>query len=420
MAINYNTVAGELFNQLVGIGNNLQVFDKDGKRTLNSSDGRKFYSKNNKMLVSIDEETNSIQVKFGPSSNKGIVDKFVRALKDKDNGIAKKYILGVDVMPYSNKDIEPKNLMAESLSAAMGSVKTSYQQTEGAKLIIRHNNPVNEEIRGSRSRHIKALFIENSQGERFKYPYKHLLAARTMTQHVAEGGTPYDELGSKIVSLSEERERLLRVASYIKTNGLQEQAGDIGAVVKGRLDEIKAVLNRYNPDALYKDVYEEDASEVESLKEKLTKNVFDESIQDMLPKLGGYLKAYNQRQAAQESFNQLQQQVEVAESIAVTALPDTELLDVMVYESPTVSTTELINMVLPVLEDEQLKANVTAVSEYVQEGLLDAHQVENLTRSIIGKAQVAQESLQSVMASLAPSKILESAFVKYSVREVLK
>jgi hypothetical protein len=420
MAINYNTVAGELFNQLVGVGNNLQVFDKDGKRTLNSEDGRKFYSKNNKMLVSIDEETNSIQIKFGPSSNKALVDKFVSALKDKDNGIAKKYILGVDVMPYSNKDIEPKNLMAESLSAAMGSVKTSYQQTEGAKLIIRHNNPVNEEIRGSRSRHIKALFIENSQGERFKYPFKHLLAARTMTQHVAEGGTPYDELGSKIVSLSEERERLLRVASYIKTNGLQEQAGDIGAVVKGRLDEIKTVLNKYNPDALRKDVYEDDTSEVENLKEKLTKNVFDESIQDMLPKLGGYLKAYNQRQAAQESFNQLQQQVEVAESIAVTALPDTELLDVMVYESPTVSTTELINMVLPVLEDEQLKANVTAVSEYVQEGLLDAHQVENLTRSIIGKAQLAQESLASVMATLAPSKILESAFSKYSVREVLK
>jgi len=306
------------------------------------------------------------------------------------------------------------------LSAAMGSVKTSYQQTEGAKLIIRHNTPVNEEIRGSRSRHIKALFIENSQGERFKYPFKHLLAARTMTQHVAEGGTPYDELGSKIVSLSEERERLLKVASYIKSNGLQEQAGDIGSVVKNRLDEIKSVLNRYNPDTLRKDVYEDDASEVESLKERLTKNVFDESIQDILPKLGGYIKAYNQRQAAQESFNTLRQRVEMAESIAVSSLPDTELLDVMVYESPTVSTTELINMVLPVLEDEELKNNITAVNQYVQEGLLDASQVENLTRSIIGKAAVAEASLKSVMASLSSTKILESAFNKYSVKQVLQ
>lgn len=138
----------------------------------------------------------------------------------------------------------------------------------------------------------------------------------------------------------------------------------------------------------------------------------------MLPKLGGYLKAYNQRQAAQESFNQLQQQIEVAESIAVTSLPDTELLDVMVYESPTVSTTELINMVLPVLEDEQLKSGITQVAEYVQEGLLDPNIVENLTRSIIGKARVNE--LKQVMSTLEPTKVLESAFGKYSVREILK
>jgi hypothetical protein len=417
MAIDYNKVSSEVFNQLAGAGNEIIAYDDSGKRVLDVEEARRFYSVNNKIMVIVNEDDKAIQVKFGPSSDRSLVDKFVTALKNPENGIAKKYILGVDVMPYSNKDIEPK-VMAESLSAAMGSVKTSYQQTEGARLIIRHNNPVNEEVRGSRSRHIKALFIENSQGERFKYPYKHLLAARTMTHHVAEGGNPFDELGSKIVSLSEERERLLKVASYIKTNGLQEQAGDINAVVKGRLDEIKAVLNRYSPDALRKDVYEEDTSDVENLKERLTKNVFDESIGDMLPKLGGYMKAFSQRMAAQESFDQLQQQVEVAESIAVTALPETELLDVMVYESPTVSTTELINMVLPVLEDEQLKAGVTQVAEYVKQGLLDPNIVENLTRSIIGKAHVNE--LKQTMLSLEPTKVLESVFNKYSVREVLR
>ena len=417
MAIDFNTVSGEVFNQLAGTGNEIIAYDNTGKRVLDVEKARRFYSVNNKMMVIINEDTKTIQIKFGPSSDKSLVDKFVTALKNPENGIAKKYILGVDVMPYSNKDIEPK-VMAESLSAAIGSVKTSYQQTEGARLIIRHSNPVNEEVRGSRSRHIKALFIENSQGERFKYPFKHLLAARAMTHHVAEGGTPYDELGAKIVSLSEERERLIKVASYIKSNGLQEQAGDINSVVKGRLDEIKAVLNRYNPDLLRKDVYEEDTSDIETLKEKLTKNVFDESIQDMLPKLSGYMKAYSQRMAAQESLDQLQQQVEMAESIAVTVLPETELLDVMVYESPTVSTTELINMVLPVLEDEQLKGQITQVAEYVKSGLLDPNVVENVTRSVIGKARVNE--LKQTMNTLEPTKVLESAFSKFSIKEILK
>jgi hypothetical protein len=91
----------------------------------------------------------------------------------------------------------------------------------------------------------------------------------------------------------------------------------------------------------------------------------------------------------------------------------------MVYESPTMNTTDLINMVLPVLEDEELKTNLTKVSEYVGEGMLDAHVVENLTRSIIGKASVAGQ-LQRVMKSLVPQNVLESAFNKFSIREVLR
>ena len=48
--------------------------------------------------------------------------------------------------------------------------------------------PVNEEQRGARSRNISSIFVENAEGERFKYPYKHLNGARAMARHVSHGG----------------------------------------------------------------------------------------------------------------------------------------------------------------------------------------------------------------------------------------
>lgn len=418
MAINFNTVADRIFDQLKGFGYSIVIFDANNKQTMNADQGRTFYSKDDKFEVIIDERNNLIKVKYGENTDQQKLNQFIASIK---NGIAKKYVIGVDRMPYTGKDIELKDtenehLVKESLGPTMGSMKTSYQQTEGAKLIIRHNKPVNEEVRGSRSRNIQALFIENTQGERFKYPHNHLLAARTMTQHVAKGGTPYDQVGQKIIGLSEERTQLLKVAGYIKGQGLQEQAGDVQFAVTQRLGEIKNLLGKYNPDRFMSDIHEEDETNLEALKERLTKNVFDENIGNMLPKLNGYVKEYRQQMEANQSYETLRQQVEEAVSIAVTSMPDLDLNSMIVYESPTMNTTELINLVLPVLEDEEIKKSLTQVAEYVQEGKLDAMTVENLTRSMIGKIQVEQPEFE-----LGPlDNMFESVIKKYKVEQILK
>lgn len=416
MAIDFNTVAERVFDQLKGFGYSIVIFDKDGKQTKNADDGRRFYSMDQKFSVEIKESEGAIKIKYGESSDPAKIKKLIDTIR---GGIAKKYLIGVDVMPYTGRDIELKdvqNLVKESLGPAAGSVKTSYQQTDGARLIIRHNKPVNEEVRGSRSRNISALFIENAQGERFRYPHIHLAAARIMTRHVAEGGTPYDEVGQKIIGLSEERANLIKVGSYIKHNGLQEQAGDINFAVKQRLSEIKQLLGKYNAESILSDSHESDDTGVEELKEKLTKNVFDESISDMLPKLGGYMKAYQNRMQAEQAMAELQHRVEESANIAVSEIPDLELASMIVYESPTINTTELINMVLPVLEDEELGNQLEQVKNYVQEGLLDPARVDNLTRSIIGKSTIALSYSDSTI-----SDVFESAMKKkYDIREILK
>ena len=419
MAVDFNTVADRVFDQLKGFGHSITIFDKDGKQTVNAQKGRYFYSTDEKFTIEINEDDNVIKIKYGENTDPAKMQKLQNTIR---NGIAKKFILGVDLRPYTGKDIEPKDVdnmvkVQESLTPAAGSMKTSYQQTDGAKLIIRHSKPVNEEIRGSRSRNIKALFVENAQGERFRYPHIHLAGARTMVQHVSEGGMPYDEIGQKIISLSEERSQLLQVARYIKSNGLQEQANDVQFAVGQRLSEIKGLLGRYNPKQLMSDIHEQDETNLEALQEKLTKNVFDESIGSLLPKLNGYLKEYQSKLQATETFEQLKQQVEEASSIPVSAIPDLEFNSMVVYESPTVNTTELINMVLPVLEDQKVRESLSQIKDHVAEGRLDPMAVENLTRSIIGKC-----SRQATMedSRFEVGAMFESALKKFSLEEILK
>ena len=81
-----------------------------------------------------------------------------------------------------NQEPKPFKPIKEGLT---GTSKSSYENLDKTRLIIRHSGPVDETVPGSRSRHINSLYIENEDGERFKYPITHLAGARAMTRHVA-------------------------------------------------------------------------------------------------------------------------------------------------------------------------------------------------------------------------------------------
>ena len=85
-----------------------------------------------------------------------------------------------------------------------GTSRISYQNLGETRLIVKHNQPINPAVAAGRSMHIESIYIENAQGERFKYPYKHLNGARALAEHIKAGGNPYDTIGQHISGLSEE------------------------------------------------------------------------------------------------------------------------------------------------------------------------------------------------------------------------
>ena len=157
------------------------------------------------------------------------------AKEEEDEVVHNKHGISGMTQTFSTEEV------TESYAKATGSFKTSYiQLPESTRLIIRHSKGVNEEVRGSRSRNIKALFIENSAGERFSFPHKYLQGAKAMAKHVSMGGTPYDAIGESIITLCTEVAQCNQFIKHVRTNKLVNESNlDIVETVKTKLNELK-------------------------------------------------------------------------------------------------------------------------------------------------------------------------------------
>ena len=192
-----------------------------------------------------------------------------------------------------------ENIMSES--SMYGSKTVSYQKLMDTRLIIKHSQAVMDDTQpGARTRNISGLFVENQDGERFKYPFIHLAGARAMQRHVANGGVPYDELGESITKMSEEIAQLKSFGNYVVRNDLMNS--DTNSVVERSTEylnhlreQIKALSKQSHYEA-YKesfqayDIEEIPQDVVEDFKQKFTVRSFKEDIATVFPVLYRLMK----------------------------------------------------------------------------------------------------------------------------------
>lgn len=180
----------------------------------------------------------------------------------------------------------------ESFSKMFGSLKTSQQTLENVRILVKHKTPVDETVRGSRTRHISAIFLE-CNGERFRFPHTYLPGARAMAQHLAHGGTMADKVGSYI---SESTGNLLKLQSfnrYVTTNKLiNEDSSGIVETVKENIETLRTELRKLTGVKTYETVrarletFEREAlaeDDTTQLKDLFTIRRFDEKFEGVLP-----------------------------------------------------------------------------------------------------------------------------------------
>ena len=302
MAVNYSTVAEKIFRVLKGHGYHVQMFDDtEGNEISNPQEARFFYVDQPNIMVNLSPENEEVKMHKGPENIENI-EKTVQSVKN----LAKDNLLDFDLREFG-REIKPKNyafrlnsntmsdenIKTESYSQMAGTVKTSNQKLEGAKLLIKHRKAVNEEIPGARSRNIKALYIENADGERFKYPFIHLNGARAMTRHVQAGGNPFDEVGQSITNISERLSKIREVLNIIRRSpAIQEQAASVVTSLNYNQDRLRETIKKLMTGVGY-DAYVEnyakaetkeyDQDTLDSMKEKFTVTNIENKITDLLP-----------------------------------------------------------------------------------------------------------------------------------------
>lgn len=219
---------------------------------------------------------------------------------------AKSNLYGFDTHDISKSalDIQDINATVNRNDVAegkmYGSKKRSYQECGPAKIIVRHTENINAEVRGARSRKVESVFVETAEGERFLMPFKNLPGTRAMAQHIGQGGRPYDEIGESISLMVNEIASLRpfvsrnRNAIYEDETTMQmvEAAREYYAETRKTLGKLKGKRG-YKAYAESFTVTEQDLfgdDDASSMKDRFTKKRFSDKMEAAMPVVR---KAYN-------------------------------------------------------------------------------------------------------------------------------
>ena len=309
---NLSVVSEELFNKIRGRFPGVTIGNEAGEVTNEPTEARffdfNFKARNldlGKVSVSISEDEGLTVIysqDFITNEDEITQNKWYDFLKEL-RFFAKKRLLNFDTRDITKNNLNKRdykflsqNRSGEETmteSRLYGTSQTSYQDIDGARLVIKHTKPVNLEMAAGRTQHVGRIYIESSEGERFKYPYKHLNGARAMARHVAEGGNAYDDFGKHIVGLSEEMAKLRKFKNYMGRSAVMaESLAGYMDIVKDRISTVKKTIESLQKPAHYKEaiegfevaVMEDVPSEVaENWIDELTIRQFNEELQDVFP-----------------------------------------------------------------------------------------------------------------------------------------
>jgi hypothetical protein len=305
------TISSDLFNKIRSRFSDIKIGDEAGALTNDPANARFFdvnYTVNGEELgrVNIKVDDDTITVIYNEAMTDGqansVKQEWFNFLKE-IRQFARKNLLTFDTRDISKSNLEKRDYayLAKksgekemSESKLFGTSKTSYQDIGEAKIIVKHSAPVNYDNPAGRTQRIESIYIESSTGERFRYPAKHLNGARAMAVHVANGGNPYDGIGSHISGLSEELSKLRQFKNYTQRSGgaMAEAMGDISQRVMERIDAVKHEVASLQKQAHYESFRESfapsESSEVpeemvNSWVDALTIRTFNEELKGVFP-----------------------------------------------------------------------------------------------------------------------------------------
>ena len=328
-----------LFEKIRGQFSNVTIANDKGEVVLNPSDGMFFeftFDYNGQSLgdvvISLAEDDmlkvyfSNDMLKESDSSTRDAWYNFLREMRK----FAARNIVNFETRNISKPRLDKKdfefllrkrqdNLAMES--KLYGSKQKSYQDLNGAKLIVQHHKTVDEEKHGARSRNIKAIYIENAQGERFRFENNYLPGARAMARHIANEGWPNDDRGKHLSEIMAEMSQLKNFVKAVKSKEyVDEEASEIIDAATDRYYGLKSTLESLSKQRGYVNYFENwqanqidvDENDINNIKQKLTRSEYDERLDDSLSAVGKAMKLKEKKQGGVYDFGKWQRMAKSA------------------------------------------------------------------------------------------------------------
>ena len=274
-----------------------------------------------------------------------------------------------NLLTFDLKNLNRLKYTMQSMSAITEGLAESYygnkrvsysDQPKKTRLVIKHSRPLGED--DARYRYIESLFIETDAGERFKLPFTKLVGGRAMARHIAEGGTPYDELGKHIVEMVNEMSVLSRFVRSVKNKQYSGESAEMVEAAVNHYGELKAKAKRMISQRGYTETREgfvpTDSSgtekQLENLRNMFIEQSLDGRIEEALPIIARLT------QHKEKPMREIEEFETWAESVTEQELPNNkidinQLKELMVNEMPVgADATNATEQLYGLIDDDEL------------------------------------------------------------------
>ena len=319
MSKEIESISAALFDKIrtrfsnVTLGNESAKAETDPEKarffnfTYTGNDGAQFGT----VTISLIDET-SLKVYFGQNIS-GEMDReqrkewyeFLRNLRL----FAKRNLLTFDTRDINKSNLELQDVKQQAktddtynindipvteskLYGTPGRPYNSISDKGATKILIRHKDKINDEIRGSRARKIEEIFLETERGERFLLPHTNLGGAYAMAENINSGGTIHDEIAEHINGLVAEMASMKHFVRSTKHRQFEDQeTADMTRSAVHHYDQIKRTLRQMRGARGFRSYFESwtpaenplEDIDVAALRERFVKKIYDDRFTEALP-----------------------------------------------------------------------------------------------------------------------------------------
>ena len=298
-----NTANTQLYNLLVTKDFEPEMKDSMGKDIDNPEDADMFTfnwktaNKNYGAVVILIGDKKNLTVFFGDNLGKSMEGEDKSDWYDFLNQL-KQFSVRNNLMGFELQDLNKLKYTMQGMAAIKeglfegyyGNKKYSYSdQPKQVKLVIKHSHPLGESDK--RYRNIESIFVETSDGERFKVPSSSLAHGKMLARHVAEGGNPYDAFGQHIGEVVSEMSVLRKFVRAARNKQFDGPAGEMCETAIRHYNDLKDKAKRmisqrgYHRELECYDPASITSSDevVESIRDMFVQQTLDSRIEEAIP-----------------------------------------------------------------------------------------------------------------------------------------